>query len=492
MATTNLILNPETLRIKKGENATISVEHNATDYQVVSKNPDQASVSKTGNTITVNALQETTNVDIEVTATAEGGEEVKKVCRVEIYEVVETSLEVNPTTAEVKVGENVEISVVHNAADYNVVSKDTGKVGVQKQPNKAILTGKAPGTGVQVAFDATAKNGQKVTKIVTVNVKEATPPPKVETELSVTPTEGNVKVDSTLELTVTHNAESYSVESSDVKKATVKKQGSKVIVTGKSPGSVTIRIKATKQGATEKMVTVNLNVQAKSEGGETMADAREIYLGSEWAVKGQMGEVVKLVFPKEEEPKSLSIFSKDTCVAYANSAKKEITLSNIGTTTLVLSMIKEKEGKDVAETKTIPVYVIQATKERKMDYTKEGVRDYFISNMLLESGFIYGTPDEPLLVCQLDKESEAGKALMGRGVKEAKLEIVDIVTGSVLIKITTQSDRGVQNTETGKFEESKPIETVIAQPFFAGAMNKKDVIKIYRKFQELVRDAYNR
>lgn len=487
MATTNLILNPETLRIKKGENATISVEHNATDYQVVSKNPDQASVSKKGNTITVNALQETTNVDIEVTATAEGGEEVKKVCKVEIYEEVQTSLEVNPTTAELKVGGTAEIGVTHNASDYNVVSKDTGKVGVEKQPNKTILTGKAPGTGVKVDFDATAKNGQKVSKTVTVNVKEATPEP--ETELSVEPTEGSVKVDSTLELNVTHNATDYSAESSDPEKATVEKQDSKVIVTGKSEGSVKIIIKATKEGATEKIVNVNLTVTAKDEEGEeTVEDIREIYLGVDWAVKGQIGEVVKLVFPEDQEPDSMSIYSKDTCVAYVDSAKREVTLSNIGTTTLVLSITKGSE----TETKTIPVYVTQVLKERKMDYTKEGVKDYFISNMLLEEGFIYGTPDESLLICKLDKDSAAGKALIERGVKEAKLEVVDLISGSVIVKITTQSDRGIQNTETGEFEESEPVETVIAQPFFAGSMNKKDVIKIYRKFQELVRDAYNR
>lgn len=296
-------------------------------------------------------------------------------------------------------------------------------------------------------------------------------------------------------------------------------------VTAVKGGKVKFAIKATVDGGEEKSVELELDITALPVNPSLHKD--KVCYPTIWPnLRGFAGDVIEIAFPDGENWDEVFVTSANRHIAYvdnnakaseeegeekadsaSDSKKIEVTLNEVGTTTLTVNLKKNgtEEVAEVVKEIRVPVWVEAVEKNQKIDYDKVAIRDYFQDNMLIEEGFKYGlkatTADEEeegdeesseLIICELDEESEAGKQLKSHGLAKAKLEIEDLSQGTVYVKITVASDRGAVNKDTGGYAEPVDVVEIIPHRLVMGYLDKKDVIAIYNRFQALIREQFNR
>ena len=315
----------------------------------------------------------------------------------------------------------------------------------------------------------------------------ATPTTKPETSLTITPDSLQLKEGDSAKIAIYTNASSFSHEiTKGAGLVSIRKLDKGLDITAKKAGEVTIAIKATVDGGEEKSVDFTLSITALPVNPSMHGD--KICYPTIWPnLRGFVGDVFTIKFPDGEDWDEVFISSANTAVAYVDNTKKEVTLNEVSTTTLTVNL---KKGTDTKVIK-VPVWVEPVEENRKIDFDKKAIRDYFIQNMLIENGYKYGLEGD-LVICELDEDSEAGKQMKSHGLAKAKLEVEDLSSGTVYVKITVASDRGVVNKDTGGYKDPEDHVEIIPRHLITGYIDKKEVIAVYNRFQDLVRECYNR
>ena len=165
---TGITLNETKAELKIGESlqltATVAPD-NAADKEVVWSTSD-ASVAKVSETGLVEAVALGTAV---ITATAHDGSEVTAQCAITVSPVLLTSITLNKTKAELKIGESLQLTATvapDNATDKEVVWT-TSDASVAKVSETGLVEAVASGTAV---ITATAHDGSKVTAQCAITV----------------------------------------------------------------------------------------------------------------------------------------------------------------------------------------------------------------------------------------------------------------------------------------------------------------------------------
>ena len=251
---TSISLNKPQTTISKGqtENLTLTVDPTDTtdSIQVESNNPSVAEVSRSGNTITVNAKAVGT-----ATITATAGDKTAT-CTVTVNNPAKSiSLSKSQTTISKGKTENLTLTVDPNDTtdSIQVTSSNSSVAEVSRSGNNVTVTAKAAGQAT-----ITAKAGDKIaTCTVTVNN------PAKSISLSKTQTTISKGKTENLTLTVDPNdtTDSIQVESNNPSVAEVSRSGNTITVNAKAVGTATITATAGDKTAT---CTVTVNNPAKS------------------------------------------------------------------------------------------------------------------------------------------------------------------------------------------------------------------------------------
>lgn len=357
-----------------------------------------------------------------------------------------------------------------------MANKENTEPKVQTQSNDA-----ADG-GVQVSG-----GDSKDTGATTPTVTPTKDTSKTATSLMISPDSLQLKEGESAKIAINTNASSFSHEvTQGAGLVDIRKLDKGLDITAKKAGNVTITIKATVDGGEEKSVDLTLTVTALPVNPSLHND--KVCYPTVWPnIRGFVGDVFTIKFQDGETYDRTFVKSDNLHIAYVDNKKLEVTLNEVGTTSLYIDLIKGSNKQTIK----IPVWVEPVEKSQKIDYDKQSVRDYFIDNMLIEQGFKYGLPGN-LIICELDEDSEAGKQMKSHGLAKAKMEVHDFSQGTVYVKLTVASDRGEVNKDTGGYKNPEDKIEVIPHRMTMGYIDKKDVIKYYNRFQDMVRDCYNR
>lgn len=339
--------------------------------------------------------------------------------------------------------------------------------------------------GVQGAEETTTSGSDSSQSTPTVTPTKDTS--KTTTSLMISPDSLQLKEGESAKIAINTNASSFSHEvTQGAGLVVIRKLEKGLDITAKKAGTVTVTIKATVDGGEEKSIDLSLTITAIPVNPSLFND-KVCYPTVYPSIRGFEGDVFTIKFTDEESYDSTFVRSDNHHIAYVDNTKLEVTLNDIGTTSLYIDL-KKGENK---QTIKIPVWVEPVEKSQKIDFDKKAVRNYFIENMLIEQGFKYGL-DADLTICELDEDSEAGKQMKSHGLVKAKMEIHDFSQGTVYVKITVASDRGEVNKDTGGYKDPVDKVEVIPHRMTMGYIDKKDVIKFYNRFQDMIRDCYNR
>ena len=140
--------------------------------------------------------------------------------------------------------------------NWSFINPNPRFITIEKVGNNQLkITGKTVSDEVLAISVTASKEGKKdVTKTISVKVIE-------DTVLAILPeTLQDVGIGERVNITAITNANTITAESSDITKATVEVSGKNVAVKGIAVGTSTITIKAKKDSAPEKQVTLEANV----------------------------------------------------------------------------------------------------------------------------------------------------------------------------------------------------------------------------------------
>lgn len=258
---TTVTLTPNSITARvEGEEVEVAVSTDATDYTLDGVENDIVSVREDKENkkfyVSVKATEDgykpKDSTTITVKATADGKAEGSASLTVTLEDKqFVTELSIEPESVTMQVGAESTVVVTTNADDFTFSITDSGKVTFDKASRK--LTALAAGSS-SIIFSAKYRNGETVTKTLTVNVEAV---PVIETTLEVTPNKEItlVKGDKQLFQVVT-NAEDYEVELSNPAIATYSK-ADKTLSTTES-GTLKLTFKATRKDSIEKTVEVTV------------------------------------------------------------------------------------------------------------------------------------------------------------------------------------------------------------------------------------------
>ena len=169
----------------------------------------------------------------------------------------EATLTLSKSSTEIVKNGNETITVTAEDPDnWSFINPNPRFITIEKVGNNQLkITGKTVSDEVLAISVTASKTGKKdITKTISVKVIE-------DTILSVLPnTLQDININETVNITAITNADTITAESSLTDKATVEVSGKNVAVKGIAVGTSTITIKAKKDSAPEKQVTIEANV----------------------------------------------------------------------------------------------------------------------------------------------------------------------------------------------------------------------------------------
>lgn len=164
---TSLIVSPEQLNIIMGRQGTITVDTEAEDYTITSKNRAIATIEpdkRTINGVNVGSCL------VELRAQAEGKLETVKTINVIVNERIETTLDITPEgPLAIDVGEKQIFNIETNGSWTMEHSQEADKEYISINKEEKSCTGLKEGSAV-IKFSAIADGASEIEKLVTVNV----------------------------------------------------------------------------------------------------------------------------------------------------------------------------------------------------------------------------------------------------------------------------------------------------------------------------------
>lgn len=256
---TTLTINPDSAAsVRERATLDVTVETNATTFNVESKNTDKATVVKGDGKFTVTGVA-AGQATISVTAQADGGEEVTKelIVTVEAAELPEASFTVSPDSIRLKISGTETITATGELDSIVVTSTNqtalevTGTTGLT-----ASIRALSEGNG---NLEITGKKAGKKDKTIQVPFNVITGV----TTIELNPNSNvSVTVGQTKDIIVTTNASDFNVVSEDEQKLTVEKGSGKFTIRGVAEGSANVKVDATVQDGEKKEIRLPVTVTA--------------------------------------------------------------------------------------------------------------------------------------------------------------------------------------------------------------------------------------
>ncbi len=341
-----LLLDKVEVQLVEGETGKVLIASGNGSYSVSSADEAIAKGSVSGKTITITAVapgatklsvkdKERETAEINVTVKA-------KTTPVDPEPGKPGVIAFEPATAEVEVGNTVEVAIKEAQGEYTATSSDEAKATASVANGTFSVTGVAEAESV--AITVLSKDGKAKG---TFTVKVIAQPPVTPVALVFDPTSVEVEVDETVDVAIKNAQGEYIATSSDETKATVSAANGKVSVTGVAEAeSVTITVKGT-DPLSEGTFTVKVKAKAVTPPGPLTLETESVTIISEKDQK------VKIISGNGEY--ELSGIDETIATAKVVNSKVVISPVNNGETTVTVT---DKKNPDVATNrKTISVTV---------------------------------------------------------------------------------------------------------------------------------------
>lgn len=327
-----------------------SVDQITYEAELDSSSSGKGSVEVSGNTVTYTAHSpsETESVVVKVKAKNQENEYSATTLDLSI-DVVVTTLEVSPQTANIRVGDvDAEVTATTNASTITAESDHTEFLTVNVEEKKVKLHAVAEGTA-NVTVKATAEGGAEKTVSWAVTVAAAAELPEV--EFTIDPANATIYGTGTVDITVSGDLDSLEAESQGTGTVIVESQSTtRVQLKGVAVGNANVNITGKKASKRDK--TIVLPVTVKEETTLTVTPNSDLSL-----FKGE-----KQVFEVTTNAADFNMESLTPLLASVNKEEKSATiLAESGT-----AQIKFTAQKDGSNMKSVTVDITckakQATK----------------------------------------------------------------------------------------------------------------------------------
>ena len=479
MPATELNLTPDSkITVKKNQSVEVQVQTDADDFQANAKTPDKVEITKEQGKIVVRGLAPTeTDIDIEFRATAAGSDETVKVLKAEVQDLPETELSMNPENIDdVKVDEEVTSTATTNADTVNAESTNPEIATVTVEGKNVKFRGKSKGR-TTATIRATAADSKEKVVSMNVNVSEKTPAELPEIDLTVDPTTVKIKKGEEKILNI-NTSGNYEMSTDEQGIAAVDQAQKKII--GKEKGTTKVHVIGRKEGNKDKQIDVNVTVTDENE--ETGDPSKSNINIKTKNVKGFVGDEVILNIESDTE---VFIQSSNPNVCYVKDMNaKKVVLGKEGHAELLVQPVGASDNK----VQKIQVDVtIKNYKDKKASYTLADIKDYLVSKIRIEEGFVPGKEEQ--VIQQLNKNSAFGANILHRGIEDAYMKVVDYQSNLIYIQFYIKRAKGRCLSE-GKYEEAKTIDLTEPIAFTSFEVSKNDLMKLHLKFQELITKAY--
>lgn len=432
---TTLTLNPDTeVTVEKGRTTDVTVTTNATDFNVVSGTPANATVEKGQGKFTITGVAEGDSV-ITVDATVQGGQNKQVTLTAHVTAAAEeTTLSIDPseTTIALTAEQTKDISVTTNASDFTVESKNTEIATVLKGENRFTITAVKEGEAtIEVKAQKDSLGEKKVTLTVNVSAKQQQPT----VNITANPESIELSEEGEATITITGDAESITARSSNETYANIKEvKGMNIKVGGLFPGKGNVIVTGIASGKQNKELTVPFIVKSTAKT-ELSVNPQEVTI--------RPGE--KAVLEITSEDNNWTIESSSVSIATVNRGEKSILGVSEGDTTVIV-----KADTDIKEPNQVTVRVIVAqekatapvltTETLEVESGKELVLDYTVV-------------DGDTLHAEVKESNKGSVEVSGKTVRYT----AHTVTADETVTIVAYTTRG--NTTSQKVETSVNVTT---------------------------------
>lgn len=269
---TKLIVSPEQLNIIRGQQGVLNIDTDADDYLIVSKNLGIATIESDKRTVNGVRVGSTT---IEITAQAQGKNEVIKTITVNVNEETKPEIEgvsVEPANISIAANDSVTSIVVTKPEGTTIEaqSDQDNIASVEVQDSSVQVTPVAKGSA---NITITVKKDSFADKVIIVPVTVENPKIKAQ----VNPESVNVKADAgnqTLNVNIQDIEDAtIVVRSENPEFASVESQGVSTIVAPKAEGSTKIIFTISKEGYQDLTIEVPFVVTAAASEGSGVPEA---------------------------------------------------------------------------------------------------------------------------------------------------------------------------------------------------------------------------
>lgn len=260
--TTTLTISPDSsASVVVNSTLDVTVETNATTFNVESRNTENATVEKGEGKFTITGVK-AGQATISVTAQADGGEEVTKELTVTVEaaepeELPEASFTVSPESITLKINGTETITATGELDSIVVTSTNQTSLEVTSTSGlTASIRALSEGNG---NLEIIGKKAGKKDKTIQIPFKVISNKTTIELNPS---SDVSVTVGQTKNITVTTNASDFNVVSEDDQKLTVEKGSGKFTIRGVAEGNTNVKVDATVQDGEKKEVTLPVTITA--------------------------------------------------------------------------------------------------------------------------------------------------------------------------------------------------------------------------------------
>ncbi len=490
----NLTLNKESVNIEKGKTADIVITSGSSNYSVVSKSPDVATVKNTNGTITITGVAKGTT---KITVTDKGTKETKEISvTVNVEDLAVSKTEVTFG----KVGAT------------EVVTINTGEAGTITYSKEDIATAEIKGGTVII------KSLKKGTTIITIKDVNGGSPAKITVnvtdndyaDLTLDTKNLIVKKDGKGKVVVTAGSGKYRVKPNNEAIATAVVNGSVIEITGVSKGSTFIEVTDLKTYKKDK-ISVTVSTDA--------------FVISKESVTLKLGETETIIVKSGSG--NYEIGTSEFVDVTEDNDELTITAKKVGTGKVTVKDADANETKEISVTVTgnLELSTESVTVQKGMTnivVVKSGTGDYNVNSSddtkataIVENGniTITGVAKGTAKITVTDNGTEETKeiavtvsvdefALLETEteitLREKENTILHIIKGSGSYEVTSSNEKAATvnrdgNTititagdrlgepTTDRLLPFKPLETIIVVTDTEANVSKEITVKVFKK-----------